>query len=261
MHPISIKAVVVSNAVQLGMVLAVLIVAVLATLTVAWVLAGFPTDIGPITDEFKASSLLVSSTGAISVMSSSLTAGYVAGRIAGRRPVLHGALSSCAWFILLMCIALGGTRSHEPAHGGAGAGPLVPALLGAMLFLNLTAWRSRRLYCATEGPRPRAAGDRAFAIFKVVVAWLFQRAELDRREAQGTNRDGDDVVGQLHCCDAGCEHGVRLAWHRTTQGSFHICRALPHFRLLCCATCRNRALARLGPESRRKSPAALIGHQ
>jgi hypothetical protein len=83
MHPISIKAVVVSNAVQLGMVLAIFTVAVLATLSVVWVLAGFPTD------ELKASSLFVTSTGAISVIPSSLTAGYVAGRIAGRRFVLR----------------------------------------------------------------------------------------------------------------------------------------------------------------------------
>jgi len=155
MHPISIKAVAVSNAVQLAMVFAVFIVAVLATLSVVWVLAGLPTDIGPITDDLKASSLLVSSTGAISVIPSSLTAGYVAGRIAGRRPVLHGALSSCAWFILLMCIALGGTPSREQPHGGSGAGLLVPALLGAMLFFGTPLLGALGGYIARQTGRGR----------------------------------------------------------------------------------------------------------
>jgi hypothetical protein len=136
MHPISMKAVLISNGVQLGMALAILVVAALATLGVAWALAGLPADIKPLADELKASSLFVSSIGSISVMPSSLTAGYVAGRIAGQRPVLHGALSSCAWFILLICIALGGTPSDEPPHGGPGAGPLMPALLSTMLFFG-----------------------------------------------------------------------------------------------------------------------------
>lgn len=134
MRPISIKAVLISNAVQLGMTLAIVFVAALATLSVAWGLTGFPADIQPIADQLKASSLFVSSIGSISVMPSALTAGYVAGRIAGHRPVLHGALSSCAWFLIL--ILLGGTPSHEPPHGGPDPAPLMPALLGAILFFG-----------------------------------------------------------------------------------------------------------------------------
>jgi hypothetical protein len=89
MRPSSIKALLISNAVQFGMVLAIFFAAALAASSVAWGLAGFPADIDPITNELKASSLFWSSVASISVVSSSFTAGYVAGRIAGRRPVLH----------------------------------------------------------------------------------------------------------------------------------------------------------------------------
>jgi hypothetical protein len=136
MHPISIKAVLISNAVHLGMVFAIFIVAALAILGVALGLAGFPVDIKPITHELRGSPLFVSSMASISIMPSSLTAGYVAGRIAGRRRILHGALSSCAWIILLIWIALGGTPSHEPPHCGPGAGPLMPPLLSTFLFFG-----------------------------------------------------------------------------------------------------------------------------
>jgi hypothetical protein len=134
MRPISIKAVLISNAVQLGMTLAILFVGVLATVGVAWGLAGFPADIDPITNELKASSLFVPSIGSLSVIPSSLTAGYVAGRIGGRHPVLHGALSSGAWFLIL--ILLGGTLSDAPPHGGPDRGPLMPALLSGVVFFG-----------------------------------------------------------------------------------------------------------------------------
>jgi hypothetical protein len=136
MRPISIKTVLISNTVQLGMALAIFLVAIFASLGVAWSLAGFPADIKPLGDELKASSLFMSSIASISIMPSSLSAGYVAGRIAGHRPILHGALSSCAWFILLIWIALGGMPSHEPRHSDPGAGPLMPALLDTMLFFG-----------------------------------------------------------------------------------------------------------------------------
>ena len=45
MRPISYKAVLISNAVNIGMMLAICVCAALATLGVAWVLAGGPTDI------------------------------------------------------------------------------------------------------------------------------------------------------------------------------------------------------------------------
>jgi hypothetical protein len=136
MRPSSIKAVLISNAVQFGMTVAIFFIAALVTMGVAWGIAGFPADIDPITDEFRASSLLVSSIFSISVVSSSLAAGYVAGRVAGHRPVLHGALSSCAWFVILISIGHGVRPSGEPPHGRPDGGPLMPALLSATLFFG-----------------------------------------------------------------------------------------------------------------------------
>jgi len=84
----------------------------------------------------KTSSLFVALIGVISVMPSSLTAGYVAGRVAGRRAVLHGALSGCAWFVILIIILLCGTTSDAPPSGRPGVDPLLPALLGSILFFG-----------------------------------------------------------------------------------------------------------------------------
>ena len=137
MRPISIKAVLISNMVQLGVALAICIVASLVALGVACSLAGFPDDIKPITDQLKSSSLFVSLVTSISVLPSSLIAGYVAGRIAGRGPVLHGALSACAWFILLILVILAGAPSDKPPHVGPGAAPLMSALLGTILFFGV----------------------------------------------------------------------------------------------------------------------------
>ncbi len=202
MPPISIKAVLISNAVQFGITVAIFFIAALVTLCVAWGIAGFPADIDPITDEFRASSLLVPSIFSISVVSSSLAAGYVAGRVAGHRPILHGALSSCAWFVILISIGIGVRSSGEPPHGGPDGGSTHAGAAGRnAVFWNSVIWRARRLYRATDGPRPKPAGDRVFAIFKMVVAWLFRSAELDRRRAPGAYRNGDDVVSQLRCCD------------------------------------------------------------
>jgi hypothetical protein len=155
MPPISIKAVLISNAVQFGMTVAIFFIAALVTLGVAWGIAGFPADIDPITDEFRASSLLVSSIFSISVVSSSLAAGYVAGRVAGHRPVLHGALSSCAWFVILISIGLGVRSSGEPPHGGPDGGPLMPALLGATLFFGTPLFGALGGYIARQMGRGR----------------------------------------------------------------------------------------------------------
>jgi hypothetical protein len=133
MHPISIKAVLISNAVQLGMTLVVLFVAAISTLSIAWGFAGFPADIDPIASALKASPLFVSLIGTISVLPSSLTAGYVASRVARERHVLHGVLSSGLWIILLVCIALGDTSSGHSSHGGTDAGS---ALLGFVVCLG-----------------------------------------------------------------------------------------------------------------------------
>ena len=133
MHSISIKAVLISNAVQLGMTLVVFFVATISTLSIAWGFAGFPADIEPIASELKASSLFVSFIGTISVLPSSLTSGYLASRIAGKRHVLHGMLSSGLWIFLLVCIALGGTSSGRSSHDSADGGS---ALLAFVAFLG-----------------------------------------------------------------------------------------------------------------------------
>jgi hypothetical protein len=133
MRPISIKAVLVSNAVQLGMALVILLMAILATLTVAWGLAGFPADIKPITDELREAPLFALSMGAVSVLPSSLTSGYVASRIAGDRPILHGALSSGLWIFLLICIGLGGTPSGRSPHGNP---DVISLMLAPVMFFG-----------------------------------------------------------------------------------------------------------------------------
>jgi uncharacterized membrane protein len=132
--PISIKALLISNAVQVAMFLAICIVAALGTLAVAWGLAGFPADIKPLTGELKGWSVFMRLLGAVSVMPSSVAAGYVAGRLARRRPALHGALSSCAWFVLLILVVLAGPPSHEPPHTGPGGGSPMPAVVGMMVY-------------------------------------------------------------------------------------------------------------------------------
>ncbi|MBU6457235.1 MAG: hypothetical protein KGL35_23335 [Bradyrhizobium sp.] len=128
MHPISIKAVLVSNAVQLGMALAILLIAILATLTFTWGLAGFPADVKPIADELGEAPLFALAMGAVSVLPSSLTSGYVASRLAGDRLILHGALSSGIWIFLLICIGFGGTPSDRSPHGN-------PDVVSPMLVL------------------------------------------------------------------------------------------------------------------------------
>lgn len=133
MHPISIKAVLVSNAVQLGVTLVVFFVATISALGIAWGFAGFPADIDPIASELKASSLFLSLISTISVLPSSLASGYVASRIAGERHVLHGALSNGLWIVLLVCIALGGTSSGHSSHSNPDAGS---ALISFVVFLG-----------------------------------------------------------------------------------------------------------------------------
>jgi hypothetical protein len=155
MRPSSFKVLLISNAVQFGMTLAMLFATALLALIVAWGLAGFPSDVDPLTKDLKASSLLWSSILTISVVLSSLTAGYVAGRIAERRPVLHGALSSCAWFVILISLALG--PSDQP-HGGDPNAIPIPALLGTLLFFGtplfgaLGGFIARHMGCSRDQP-------------------------------------------------------------------------------------------------------------
>jgi hypothetical protein len=138
MHQISIRALIVSNLVQLGSTLGLIVFAALATLATAWAWAGFPEDINLVTEGLKSSSLLVPLIGAISIIPSSVLAGYVAGRIAHRRPILHGALSTCAWILLLILIILLGPPTGPPPHDGdprasAQAGVSVGSFLAVLL--------------------------------------------------------------------------------------------------------------------------------
>jgi hypothetical protein len=141
MRPSSIKALLISNAIQFGMTSAIFFAGIFAAVMVAWGFAGFPTNIDPIANELKGSSLFGASIAAISVVSvvlSSLTAGYVAGRIAGRRPVLHGALSSCVWFAILISALLGTSPSGGPPHGSPDSIPPIPDFLPVALLFGTT---------------------------------------------------------------------------------------------------------------------------
>jgi hypothetical protein len=137
MRQISISAVIVSNLVQLGSTLSLIVLAALATLATAWTWAGFPEEIKPITEGLKSSSLLVPLIGAISIIPSSILAGYVAGRMARRRPILHGALSSCAWLLLLILIILFGIPTEHPPHGGPPAASHAGSSIGSFLLALL----------------------------------------------------------------------------------------------------------------------------
>lgn len=64
MRQISIRAVITSNLVQLGLALGPMVLAALASLAAGWVWAGFPQNIKPITEGLKSSSLLISLVGA-----------------------------------------------------------------------------------------------------------------------------------------------------------------------------------------------------
>jgi hypothetical protein len=138
MRQVSIIALLIANAVQLGMMFATMAVVALAGLVGAWLWVGLPANIAPTTEGLKASSFFMSLVGIISVVPASLAAGYVAGRIAQRRPVLHGVLSSAGWFIILLIfILLGGPSSHQPPHPGTGNGAsTVPVFLGMILFFG-----------------------------------------------------------------------------------------------------------------------------
>lgn len=145
MEQISIRAIIVSNLVQLILVISITILVALGALAAGWIWAGFPEDIKPITQTLKSSSLFISSVGALSVTPASMFSGYLAGRMAHQRPVLHGALSACAWILLLiLIILLGPPTEHSPYDGGpptspqAGApvGSFLAALLGTMISIG-----------------------------------------------------------------------------------------------------------------------------
>jgi hypothetical protein len=117
MRRISIRTVIISNLVQLSSVLGLIVLAALATLAAVWMWAAFPEDIKPITEGLRSSPLLLPLMGAVSVIPSSTMAGYVAGQMTTESRILHGALSSCAWLILLVLIVLFGAPTGP--HGGS----------------------------------------------------------------------------------------------------------------------------------------------
>jgi uncharacterized membrane protein len=133
MRQISVKAFVASNVAWLVIALTIVVAAALQVLLVAWSLNGFPMDMKPIMDGLKTSSLFISSVAAIAVIPAAVAAGYLAGRIAKRGHVLNGSLSSCAWIVILIYVALEGGSSNEPFSTDPRAGPSMPALLQLVL--------------------------------------------------------------------------------------------------------------------------------
>ena len=134
---ISTRTVIVSNLIQLALAFGLIVLAALMILAAAWIWAGFPTDIKPITTGLESSSLLVPLIGAVSVIPSSVMAGYVAGRMAHHRPILHGALSSCAWLLLLVLIILFGIPTEHPPHAGPPPASYAAISIGSFLFAFL----------------------------------------------------------------------------------------------------------------------------
>jgi hypothetical protein len=54
--------------------------------------------------------------------------------MADRRPVLHGALSTCAWILLLILIILFGPPTGHPPHGGPPAASQAGFTIGSFLL-------------------------------------------------------------------------------------------------------------------------------
>jgi hypothetical protein len=142
MEQISIRAVIVSNLVHLGLIFSLVLLASMAVLATGWIWAGFPEGIKPVTEGLRSSSLLIPLIQAVSVIPASVLAGYLAGRMAHCRPVLHGALSTCAWILLLILIILSGPPMGHPPHGGpppaSQAGFTIASFLLAMLGTTIS---------------------------------------------------------------------------------------------------------------------------
>jgi hypothetical protein len=129
MRPVSLGAVILSNLAQIGSVLTLIGLSALTTLGVAWVWAGFPSDIKPIAANLESSSVFISLIGAASVVPSSIMAGYVAGHMERRRPIIHGALSSCAWLLLLILVILLGSPAERHSDMPPGSGSFESSVL------------------------------------------------------------------------------------------------------------------------------------
>jgi hypothetical protein len=145
MEQSSIRVVAISNLIQLLLVVSIIVLVAFGALAVGWIWAGFPESIKPITQALKSSSLFIPLVGALSVIPASVLSGYLAGRMAPRRPILHGALSTCAWILLLILIALLGPPIGDAPHDGdppasvqavVSAGSFLTALLRTMISIG-----------------------------------------------------------------------------------------------------------------------------
>jgi hypothetical protein len=137
MEQISIRAVIVSNLVQLILIFSLVLLASLVALAAGWIWAGFPDDIKPVTTALRSSPLLIPLIQAVSIIPAPVLAGYLAGRMAHRRPILHGALSTCAWILLLILIVLFGPPIGHPPHGGPPPASQAGFTLGSFLLAML----------------------------------------------------------------------------------------------------------------------------
>ena len=111
MRSISIKALLISNLVQLVM-----------AAVICWFSLGVVWDMDV---------RLLPLVFAVTIIPPSVVAGYVAGRVAGRSHVLNGILSSSAWTLFWIYLEAGGTVSRV---GFVGSLPYMTAPLGAPLL-------------------------------------------------------------------------------------------------------------------------------
>jgi hypothetical protein len=181
MEQISIRAVIISNLVQLGLVISIVFFASMTALAAGWIWAGFPEDIKPIIAALKSSSLLIPLLQAVSVIPASVLAGYLAGRMAYRRPILHGALSVCAWILLLILIVLFGPPTGHPPHGdppgasqaGFSIGSFLLALLGTTISIGTPLLGVLGGAIAhQESPAPRRLDSRKETMISQLLSYL-----------------------------------------------------------------------------------------
>jgi len=133
MEQISIRAVIISNLVQLGLIFSLAFVVSMGSLAAGWAWAGFPDDIKPVIAGLRSSPLFIPLLQAVTVIPASVFAGHLARRIARSRPLLHGALSCCAWILVLILIAMYGPSGGHTPHGGPPAPPQAGFSIGSFL--------------------------------------------------------------------------------------------------------------------------------
>jgi hypothetical protein len=81
----------------------------------------------------------------LSVMLSSLIAGFIAGRIAEYRPVLHGALSGCFWFVQTLYAALHTAFLRVPSSALFPTSLSIAVAFAALLFGALGGYGAARM--------------------------------------------------------------------------------------------------------------------